>query len=40
MTLVDDLAAAFDLATRAKAAHPYPIFSDGQKAVTTWSCSA
>ena len=24
--IVDDLAAAFDLATRAKAAHPYPVW--------------
>lgn len=28
MTVLDDLAAAFDLATRARAAHPYPVFSD------------
>lgn len=26
MTLVDDLAAAFDLASRARDAHPYPVW--------------
>lgn len=40
MSLVDDLAAAFDLASRAREAHPYPVFSDEEKAVPTWSCSA
>lgn len=27
MTLIDDLAAAFDLASQARDAHPYPVWS-------------
>lgn len=32
MTVLDDLAAAFDLASRACAAHPYPLFVPAEEA--------